>query len=94
MWAQLITFHVKEGKVDDLTQAIEQLQTFEQPDSGLLHTIAMRDQHDPTARSPSSCSTARKRPEPARATHDAKPAFKRYEPTLPRSSTEHPNSPT
>lgn len=48
MWAQLITFHVKEGKVDDLTQAMEQLQTFEQPDSGLLHTIAMRDQHDPT----------------------------------------------
>jgi hypothetical protein len=91
MWAQLITSHVKEGKVDDLTPAIAQLRTLEQPDSGLLHTIAMPDWHDQPAR---SCSTARKRPEPARATRDAKPAFKRYEPSLPRSSTEHPNSPT
>jgi quinol monooxygenase YgiN len=47
MWAQLSTFRVREGKVDDLTRAMEQLQTFEQPDSGLLRTTAMQDQHDP-----------------------------------------------
>ena len=48
MWAQLSTFRVREGKVDDLTTAIEQLRTIEQPDSGLLRTMALQDQNDAT----------------------------------------------
>ena len=47
MWAQLSTVRVKEGKVDAVSEAMEQLRAFEQPDSGLLRTIVMQDQKDP-----------------------------------------------
>jgi quinol monooxygenase YgiN len=47
MWAQLITIRLKPGKEDAPTKLIELLQSFEQPGSGLLRQIAMRDQKDP-----------------------------------------------
>jgi heme-degrading monooxygenase HmoA len=47
MWAQLSTVRVNEGEIDTVRTAMEQLRTFEQPDSGLLRTIVMQDQKDP-----------------------------------------------
>ena len=47
MWAQLSTVRVKDGKADVVGEAMEQLRSFEQPDSGLLRTIVMQDQNDP-----------------------------------------------
>ena len=47
MWAQLNAVRVKEGKLDVVVKAMEQLRDFEQPDSGLLRTIVMQDQKDP-----------------------------------------------
>jgi hypothetical protein len=47
MWAQLITARVKEGKEAELARLLQQLRDVEQPDSGLLRTIAMRGQDDP-----------------------------------------------
>jgi hypothetical protein len=93
MWAQLSTFRVREGKVDDLTRAMEQLRTFEQPDSGLLRTIAMQDQLDASRVFMFVMFESEERPERARATRDAKTAFKRYALTLPRFSKDRPNSP-
>lgn len=48
MWAQLITMHLKEGKDDDLPGLFEQLRAVEQPGSGLVRSMAMRDQNDPS----------------------------------------------
>jgi len=48
MWAQLITTRLKPGREDDLPKLIEQLRAAEQPDSGLLRTVAMQDQNDPS----------------------------------------------
>lgn len=45
MWAQLMAWRVKPGK--DLSGIREGLQATEQPDSGLLRTLIMRDQQDP-----------------------------------------------
>jgi quinol monooxygenase YgiN len=45
MWAQLIKMRVKPGK--DTVELNKQLQAAEQPDSGLVRTIIMRDQKDP-----------------------------------------------
>ena len=47
MWAQLNAVRVKEGTLDVVVEAMEQLRDFEQPDSGLLRTIVMQDQKDP-----------------------------------------------
>ena len=47
MWAQLNAVCVKEGMLDVVVRAMEQLRDFEQPDSGLLRTIVMQDQKDP-----------------------------------------------
>jgi len=38
---------VKDGMLDVVVKAMEQLRDFEQPDSGLLRTIVMQDQKDP-----------------------------------------------
>lgn len=46
MWAQLIKFKLKPGT--DTAMANEQLRAAEQPGSGLLRTIVMRDQKDPS----------------------------------------------
>jgi quinol monooxygenase YgiN len=48
MWAQLITMRLKPGKDDGLETVIEQLRAAEQPGSGLVRSIALRDQQDPS----------------------------------------------
>ena len=48
MWAQLISMRLKEGKDDDLPRVFEQLRATEQPGSGLVRSVAMRDQNDPS----------------------------------------------
>jgi quinol monooxygenase YgiN len=45
MWAQLMSWQLKPGK--DLAGLREQLQSVEQPDSGLLRTMIMQDQKNP-----------------------------------------------
>jgi hypothetical protein len=47
MWAQLIKMRVKPGREGDLPGLFDELQTAEQPDSGLLRTMGMQDQKDP-----------------------------------------------
>ena len=47
MWAQLSSVRVNEGSADMVGQAMEDLRSFEQADSGLLRTMVMRDQKDP-----------------------------------------------
>jgi heme-degrading monooxygenase HmoA len=47
MWAQLSSVRVQEGAADVVRAAMEQLRSFEQPDSGLLRTLVMQDQRDP-----------------------------------------------
>jgi quinol monooxygenase YgiN len=48
MWAQLIKMSVKPGRDEDLATVLEQIHATEQPDSGLLRTVTMRDQADPS----------------------------------------------
>jgi quinol monooxygenase YgiN len=45
MWAQLAKIRVKPGK--DTVELNEKIMAVEQPDSGLVRTILMRDQKDP-----------------------------------------------
>jgi quinol monooxygenase YgiN len=47
MWAQLITTRLKAGREDEMPRLVEQLRTIEQPDSGLIRSLAMQDQKDP-----------------------------------------------
>ncbi len=47
MWAQLITTRVKAGKESEIPRLFQQLRDAEQPGSGLVRTLAMRDQNDP-----------------------------------------------
>ena len=46
MWAQLIQMRLKPGK--DTTEMIEQIRDAEQPGSGLVRSLMMRDQTDPS----------------------------------------------
>ena len=48
MWAQLITMRLKPGKDEGLAKLLEQLSAIEQPGSGLVRSLAMRDQNDPS----------------------------------------------
>ncbi len=48
MWAQMITVRMKPGKEGELGRLVEQLQSAEQAGSGLLRSMAMRDQKDPS----------------------------------------------
>ena len=48
MWAQLITTRLKPGKEEELPVLFEQLRAAEQPGSGLVRSMAMRDQSDPS----------------------------------------------
>lgn len=48
MWAQLITTRLKPGKEGDLQGLVDQLQAAEQPGSGLVRSLAMQDQNDPS----------------------------------------------
>ena len=49
MWAQLIKVRLKSGTEDRMSELVELLWATEQPDSGLIRSIAMRDQKDPAA---------------------------------------------
>ena len=49
MWAQLIKMNVRPDREQDLVGLLEQLHAAEQPDSGLVRTMAMRDQDNPSA---------------------------------------------
>ena len=46
MWAQLISTRMKPGKDQELSKLFDQLKATEQPNSGLLRSIAFRDQKD------------------------------------------------
>jgi quinol monooxygenase YgiN len=46
MWAQLIRIRLKPG--ENLAEMTEQIRAAEQPGSGLLRTLVMRDQADPS----------------------------------------------
>ena len=48
MWGQLITMRLKPGHEDDLSKLREQLRAAEQEGSGLLRSMTMRDQKDPS----------------------------------------------
>ncbi len=48
MWAQLITTRLKPGREAELPGLFEQLRAAEQPGSGLVRSMAMRDQNDPS----------------------------------------------
>jgi heme-degrading monooxygenase HmoA len=48
MWAQLMKMRLKPEKEQDLAGVFKQLQALEQPGSGLLRTMTMRDQSDPS----------------------------------------------
>jgi quinol monooxygenase YgiN len=48
MWAQLITTRLKPGSEDALPGLVEQLRATEQPGSGLVRSLAMQDQKDPS----------------------------------------------
>jgi quinol monooxygenase YgiN len=48
MWAQLIKMSLRPGHEQDLESLFGMLHASEQPDSGLLRTITMRDQADPS----------------------------------------------
>jgi hypothetical protein len=48
MWAQLISMRLKPGMDGELPRLFEQLAAVEQPGSGLLRSLAMRDQKDPS----------------------------------------------
>ncbi len=49
MWAQLIKLQVRPDTEMQVRGIVEQLRATEQPESGLLRSLAMRDQKDPTA---------------------------------------------
>ena len=46
MWAQLIKVQLKPGS--DIAELDKQIQAAEQPGSGLVRTLVMHDQNDPT----------------------------------------------
>jgi quinol monooxygenase YgiN len=48
MWAQLIITRLKPGREGELQGLVDQLHAAEQPDSGLVRSTTMQDQHDPS----------------------------------------------
>lgn len=48
MWAQMITMRLKAGKEQELPKLFEQMRAAETPDSGLVRSMSMRDQKDPS----------------------------------------------
>jgi hypothetical protein len=48
MWAQLITTSLKPGREGDVPRLMEQFQAAERSGSGLVRSIAMQDQADPS----------------------------------------------
>jgi antibiotic biosynthesis monooxygenase (ABM) superfamily enzyme len=48
MWAQLITTRLKAGREGDLPRLEDELRKVEQPGSGLIRSLVMQDQKDPS----------------------------------------------
>jgi quinol monooxygenase YgiN len=48
MWAQLITMRLKQGKDEEVLALVDILRAAEQPGSGLVRSLTMRDEKDPT----------------------------------------------
>jgi hypothetical protein len=48
MWAQLIKMRIKPGKESEVGGLSDMLDAAEQPDSGLIRTLSMTDQKDPS----------------------------------------------
>ena len=48
MWAQLITMRLKPGMEGDLPLLLDQLRATEQPGSGLIRSMTMQDNADPS----------------------------------------------
>jgi quinol monooxygenase YgiN len=48
MWAQLQKVHTSPEREAELLDVFDQLRAIEQPDSGLVRTMVMRSQSDPT----------------------------------------------
>jgi antibiotic biosynthesis monooxygenase (ABM) superfamily enzyme len=48
MWAQLITTRLKSGHEGDLPRLEDELTKVEQPGSGLIRSLVMQDQKDPS----------------------------------------------
>ena len=48
MWAQLITTRLKSGHEGDLPRLEDELRKVEQPGSGLIRSLVMQDQKDPS----------------------------------------------
>jgi quinol monooxygenase YgiN len=48
MWAQLITTTLKPGSEEGFRRLVDELQATEQPGSGLVRSLAMRDTKDPS----------------------------------------------
>ncbi|MDE3086383.1 MAG: antibiotic biosynthesis monooxygenase [Acidobacteriota bacterium] len=48
MWAQMITMRLKAGKDGELPRLFEQMRAAEMPGSGLVRSLSMRDQNDPS----------------------------------------------
>jgi quinol monooxygenase YgiN len=47
MWAQISKSRLKPGTDEQVAAMLAQLRAIEQPDSGLIRTLVMRDQKDP-----------------------------------------------
>lgn len=48
MWAQLISTRLKAGREGDLPRLEDELRKIEQPGSGLIRSLVMQDQKDPS----------------------------------------------
>jgi antibiotic biosynthesis monooxygenase (ABM) superfamily enzyme len=48
MWAQLITTRLKAGREGDLPRLEDELRKVEQPGSGLIRSLVMQDQKEPS----------------------------------------------
>jgi quinol monooxygenase YgiN len=48
VWAQLITTRLKPGREGDMKRLVDELRATEQPGSGLVRSLAMQDQKDPS----------------------------------------------
>lgn len=48
MWAQLITMRLQPGSEERLPEVLDGLRATEQPGSGLVRSLTMRDQKDPS----------------------------------------------
>ena len=86
MWAQLIKTHIKDGREAEVEKLLQQLRDAEQPDSGLVRTLAMRDQEDANSLSILVVSRARRRRELGRTTRGVPTAWPRREPQWPSCS--------